>query len=56
MERQRHRDIYVAYDRRSGIPWAASFDRDEIFDYAEDNNLTVLDVKYFPAKEKYSWE
>lgn len=49
---QRDRAFYVAYDRRSGIPWAASFDKDAIFDYADDNQLVVLDVTYIPEKEK----
>lgn len=37
---------YVAYNRRSGHPWAASFDRDKIFDYAEKHHLVVIDVDW----------
>lgn len=35
---------YVAYNRRSGIPWMVSFDRDKIFDYALEHHLHVIDV------------
>lgn len=48
----KQRRIYVAYDRRHGIPWASSFDREAIFDYAEDNELVVLDVEYIPEQEE----
>ena len=36
---------YVAYNRRSGIPWAFSLDEDKIYEYANDNNLVVMEVR-----------
>lgn len=46
------RRAYVAYNRRSGIPYAASFDRNKIFDYAALLDLVVLDVDWLPEDEK----
>lgn len=35
---------YVAYNRRSGIPWAAGLDEDQVYDYAGDHDLAVMEV------------
>ena len=35
---------YVAYDRKSGIPWATGLDSDEVYDYAFIHNLEVMEV------------
>lgn len=43
---------YVAYNRRSGIPWATSLDMDTIYDYADDNDLAVMEVKYLKPPEE----
>jgi hypothetical protein len=45
---------YVAYDWGTGIPWAAGYDREKIFAYAEKHGLKVLDVD--PTDEEPEWE
>jgi hypothetical protein len=41
---------YVAYDTH-GHPWAAGFDREKIFDYAEKYDLRVIDVDNADAED-----
>lgn len=44
---------YVAYNRRSGIPWATGLDEDQVYDYAGDNDLAVMEVTYL-SREIFS--
>ncbi len=45
------RTLYVAYNKRTGIPWAAGEDEGIVADYADANELDIKPVTWLEATQ-----
>lgn len=50
MAKQKPRTIWIAYNKRTGLPWAAGDNEDVVADYADANELDIKPVTWLEAK------